>query len=61
MNAELGPMTCVNCRFCGLRLDLTSGSGYFCSRFRRPLPCDVIHRKPCQFFIMQPPASHWGP
>ena len=51
---------CVECEWCGLRVDLNSGSNYYCERTGQALAAAILQRKACKDFKPQPVAEHWG-
>ena len=56
--------TCIECRWCEMRLDLETGSGYLCAATSEPLgPGDVIRRPACGAYEPPAPAGagYWGP
>lgn len=52
---------CVECRWCELKVDLESGSCYFCAKKGEPqAPGAVIHKPACRDYADPVPAEHWG-
>ncbi len=57
-----GEKSCIDCRWCELRLDLEAGSRYLCTATNRPLAAgDVIHRTACAAYEPLAVSAYWGP
>jgi hypothetical protein len=58
-----GVRTCIECKWCEIRLDLEAGSGYLCAATGEPLGAgDVIRRPGCGAWEPLPGTSaFWGP
>jgi len=52
--------TCVECRYCGEKIDARKKTHEVCTHSKRALPANVTSRKACGDFKPPKPTEHWG-